>query len=164
MRPVFTERVQLLCAVTRHVKRRERNAVQPDRFGGAGLNQAEAEQDGTALIGHFDPATSKVGSAQGWSRATAASIGRDWYRISEQIAMLFTSGVADNDPRTQQAIHEHYQWIRHFWTPDRASYLRLAQMYVSQPKFRKRIERKKPTGMAAYMRDAMTAYAYARLR
>jgi hypothetical protein len=100
----------------------------------------------------------------GWNRATAEAIGRDWHRISARIAELFSAGVADNDPRTQEAIHDHYQWICHFWKPDRDSYIRLARMYVSQPKFRKRIERKKPVGMAAYMRDAMTAYAWTRLR
>lgn len=140
--------------------------MQPDKVdGNAGLNQAEAEQDGTALIGYVAPSqTSRFGAKQGWSRATAEAIGRDWYRISERLAALYSSGVPDNDHRTQQVIHEHYQWIRHFWTPDRESYIRLAQMYVSQPKFRRRIERKKPAGMAAYMRDAMTAYAYSRLR
>jgi MerR family transcriptional regulator, thiopeptide resistance regulator len=162
---MVTARAQRSGRITRHVSG-GRGAVQPDKvYGNTGLNQAEAEQDGTALIGHFAPErTDHFGRPHGWNRATAEAIGRDWNRISERVAALFTSGVPDNDPRTQQVIHEHYQWIRNFWTPDRDSYIRLAQMYVSQPKFRRRIERKKPKGMAAYMRDAMTAYAYSRLR
>lgn len=141
-------------------------AGQPNRVdGNAGLDPAEAVADGTALIGHFDPdQTGKVGDAPGGSRPSAETIGRDWNRISARLSELFTGGVADNDPRTQQAIHEHYRWICHFWTPDRDSYLRLAGMYVNQPKFRKRIERKKPAGLASYMRNAMTAYAWTRLR
>lgn len=138
-----------------------------DRLDGAsGLDRAEAVEDGTALIGHADAdPTRQVGGARpGYSRATAEAIGRDWYRISSRIAELFASGVPDNDHRTQQAIHEHYKWLCNFWTPDRESYIRLGRLYVSHPKFRRRIERKKPAGMAAYMRDAMTAYAYSRLR
>ncbi len=135
-------------------------------YGNSGLNEAEAVQDGTALIGHVDPErTDRFDLPPGQrTQVTAETIGRDWNRISTRLAELFSTGVPDNDPRAQEAIHEHYRWICHFWKPDRDSYLRLAAMYVSQPKFRKRIERKKPAGLAAYMRDAMTAYAWARLR
>ncbi|GAA2778700.1 TipAS antibiotic-recognition domain-containing protein [Saccharopolyspora taberi] len=137
--------------------------MQPDKvYGNSGLDRAEAVEDGTALIGHMTPRTRVVdGRPVG---PTPEQIGQDWNRISGRIAELFSTGVPDNDPRTQQAIHDHYRWICNFWVPDRDSYLRLAALYVSQPKFRRRIERKKPRGMAAYMRDAMTAYAWARLR
>ncbi|NYI83025.1 TipAS antibiotic-recognition domain-containing protein [Saccharopolyspora hordei] len=97
-------------------------------------------------------------------RALAQKIGEDWNRISSAVAELFATGVPSNDPRVQQVISEHYRWIGNFWTPDRASYLRLAEMYVNQPKFRRRIERKKPQGMAAYLREAMIHYAWANLR
>ncbi|MCI2422064.1 TipAS antibiotic-recognition domain-containing protein [Saccharopolyspora sp. K220] len=142
-----------------------RDAVQPDKvFGNPGLDQAEAVEDGTALIGNLTPAGSNGALTPEQRQAIAHKIGQDWNRISSSIAELFATGVPGNDPRTQQVIHEHFRWICHFWTPDRASYLRLAEMYVNQPKFRRRIERKKPKGMAAYLRDAMTTYAWARLR
>ena len=138
--------------------------MQPEKVqGNAGLDRAEAVEDGTALIGHMAPRTRMV-DGRPQPGPTPEQIGQDWNRISGRIAELFSTGVADNDPRTQQAIHDHYRWICHFWTPDRESYLRLAALYVNQPKFRRRIERRKPRGMAAYMRDAMTAYAWARLR
>ena len=141
------------------------DAVQPDKVdGNHGLDQAEAVEDGTALIGVDPEKTDRVGEAPGSHQRNAEAIGADWNRISGRIAELFSSGVPDNDPRTQETINDHYRWICNFWTPDRESYLRLAAMYVNQPKFRKRIERKKPKGMASYMRDAMTAYAWARLR
>lgn len=131
-------------------------------FGNSGLDQAEAEEDGTALIGYSAQDQSPQQEAE--RRALAQRVGSDWNRISSRIAELYAVGVPENDPRTQQVVEEHYQWLRHFWTPDRDSYLRLAQMYVNQPKFRKRIERRKPNGIAEYLRDAMTAYAWARLR
>ncbi|WP_188986250.1 TipAS antibiotic-recognition domain-containing protein [Saccharopolyspora thermophila] len=129
-----------------------------------GLDQAEVVEDGTALIGSLTPAGSNGAATPEQQRALAHRIGQDWNRISSSIAELFATGVPENEPRTQRVIHEHYQWICHFWTPDRASYLRLAEMYVNQPKFRRRIERKKPKGMAAYMREAMITYAWAHLR
>lgn len=131
-------------------------------FGNSDLDQAEAEEDGTALIGY--PAQDQSAQHEDERRALAGKIGSEWNRISSRIAELFAAGIPENDPRTLQVVDEHYQWLRHFWTPDRDSYLRLAQMYVNQNKFRKRIERRKPKGMAEYLRDAMTAYAWARLR
>lgn len=131
---------------------------------------AEAVEDGTALLGHGSPGqvdpdgTDRLDGSGRSGNGTADEIGRAWHRISGRIAELFSTGVAENDQRTQETIAEHYRWICNFWTPDRDSYIRLAQMYVNQPKFRKRIERKKPAGMAAYMRDAMTAYAWSQLR
>jgi MerR family transcriptional regulator, thiopeptide resistance regulator len=139
-----------------------KDAVQPDKvFGNSGLDQAEAVEDGTALIGNLASPTRQTPEQQ---RALAQRIGADWHRISSRIAELFATGVPGNDPRVQQVVHDHYNWLCHFWTPDRASYLRLAELYANQPKFRKRIERRKPKGMAAYLRDAMTTYAWARLR
>lgn len=135
--------------------------------GNSDLQRAEAAQDGTALIGHIDPErTDRIGASNqpGDDRTGADTIGQDWHRISDRIAELFSAGVAENDPRTLEAIGEHYRWIRHFWTPDHDSYIRLARMYVSQPKFRKRIERRKPAGLATYLRDAMIAYAWAHLQ
>ncbi|MDR7301101.1 TipAS antibiotic-recognition domain-containing protein [Haloactinomyces albus] len=131
------------------------------------LRRAEAAQDGTALIGYIDPErTDRIGvpDQPGHNRAGADTIGQDWNRISDHIAELFSAGVAENDPRTLKVIGEHYRWICHFWTPDHESYIRLARMYVSQPKFRKRIERRRPAGLAAYLRDAMIAYAWAHLQ
>ncbi|MEU6268674.1 TipAS antibiotic-recognition domain-containing protein [Saccharopolyspora shandongensis] len=133
-------------------------------FGSPGLDQAEAVEDGTALIGNLTPAGANGPIAPEQRKALAQRIGADWNRISSAVAELFATGVPQNDSRTQQVIHEHYRWLCHFWTPDRASYLRLAEMYVNQPKFRRRIERRKPKGMADYMRDAMITYAWAKLR
>lgn len=126
----------------------------------AALEQSEAVEDGTALIGNSAPA----GASPEHKQEIARRIGQDWNRISSGIAELFVTGVPSNDPRAQQIVHEHYRWLGNFWNPDRASYLRLAEMYVNQPKFRQRIERRKPKGMAAYLRDAMTTYAWAQLR
>lgn len=137
--------------------------MQPDKVSGSGLDEAEAVEDGTALIGVDPEKTDRVGDTPGANRRHAEAVGADWNRISSRIAELFASGVSENDPRTQDIINDHYHWLCNFWTPDRDSYLRLAGMYVNQPKFRKRIERKKPKGMAGYMRDAMTAYAWVHL-
>ncbi|MDA3628620.1 TipAS antibiotic-recognition domain-containing protein [Saccharopolyspora sp. WRP15-2] len=139
--------------------------MQPNNvFGSPGLEEAEAVEDGTALIGNMTPAGVNGPLSPQQRQEIARRIGQDWQRISSSIAELFATGVPSNDPRTQQVVGEHCRWIRNFWTPDRASYLRLAELYVNQPKFRRRIERRKPKGMADYLREAMITYAWANLR
>lgn len=138
--------------------------MHPQQVGSFDLDRAEAVEDGTALVGQLNPEKTSTQDGRTVRRPSPEEIGQDWHRIGGLLAGLFTAGVPDNDQRAQQAIHEHYQWICHFWVPDRDSYLRLANLYATQPKFRRRIERKKPAGLAAYMRDVMTAYAWARLR
>lgn len=126
------------------------------------LDPDEAVQDATALVGDLDPdSTERLDGSQ---PPTAAQLGDDWNRISATVADFCAARVPVHDSRVQGVIHEHYRWICHFWTPDRDSYVRLANLYVNQPKFRKRIERKKPAGVAAYLKDAMLAYASAHLR
>jgi hypothetical protein len=49
-----------------------------------------------------------------------------------------------------------------FWTPDRESYPGLGRLYVDDPRFRDNYEQVRP-GLAEYLRDAMAAYAVARL-
>ncbi|QGK71145.1 hypothetical protein GIY23_17920 [Allosaccharopolyspora coralli] len=121
------------------------------------LDPDEAVQDATALVGHLDPdSTERLDGSQ---HPTPARLGHDWNRISATIADFCAARVPVDDARVQEVIHDHYRWICHFWTPDRDSYVRLANLYVNQPKFRKRIERKKPAGTATYLKDAMLAYA-----
>jgi hypothetical protein len=139
------------------------DAVQPDRtYGSSGLDQTEATADGTALIGNFESHTRHLSSPEE-REALARKIGEEWNQISSRLAELYATGVPSDDPRAQEVIQQHYNWLRYFWTPDRDSYLRLAEVYANQPKFRKRIERRKPKGLAGYLRDAMTTYAWGRL-
>jgi MerR family transcriptional regulator, thiopeptide resistance regulator len=49
-----------------------------------------------------------------------------------------------------------------FWTPNRASYAGLGELYVEDERFAASYEKVRP-GLAAYMREAMKEYARQRL-
>nr|SBO95198.1 hypothetical protein BN4615_P4714 [Nonomuraea gerenzanensis] len=56
----------------------------------------------------------------------------------------------------------HYRELRRFWAPSAAEYVQLGRMQVEEEQFRANYERI-AEGLAAYMRDAMAAYARVRL-
>ncbi len=74
------------------------------------------------------------------------------------LARLFTSGQAANSEEVQQAIASHYGWVSAFWTPDRAAYIGLGEMYVADPRFAANYNKYAP-GLAHFMRDAMAVWA-----
>jgi len=72
------------------------------------------------------------------------------------------AGLPADDAATLAAVDLHYQWILRSWTPGRASYAALGRMYVEDARF-KAFHDKYDERLAAYMSEAMAAYAQARL-
>jgi DNA-binding transcriptional MerR regulator len=85
-----------------------------------------------------------------------------WVGIVEAMAALLDAGKAPDDPEVLDTVAGHYRWICAFWTPNRESYTGLGQLYVDDPRFRTNYDKTDPR-LAEYLRDAMAAYARARL-
>jgi len=89
-----------------------------------------------------------------WQReATAAMI---------RMAEFMAAGTPVDDPAVQDEIHQHYQGICIWWTPNRNAYKCLGQMYVDDERFKANYL-KIAEGLAEYQAAAMAAYAEARL-
>ncbi|HEV2779199.1 MAG TPA: MerR family transcriptional regulator [Actinophytocola sp.] len=88
--------------------------------------------------------------------------GAKWLGTLETLVGLIDAGKAPDDPSVLDAIDGHYRWICQFWTPNRASYAGLGNLYVDDERFRANFDRTDPR-LAEFMRDAMAAYAAARL-
>lgn len=89
-----------------------------------------------------------------WQReATAAMI---------RMAEFMAAGTPVDDPAVQDEVHQHYQVICAWWTPNRTAYRCLGQMYVDDERFKVNYE-KIAVGLAEYQAAAMAAYADARL-
>ena len=89
-----------------------------------------------------------------WQReATAAMI---------RMAEFMAAGTPVDDPAVQDEVHQHYQVICAWWTPNREAYKCLGQMYVDDERFKANYE-KIAKGLAEYQAAAMAAYADARL-
>jgi hypothetical protein len=94
-----------------------------------------------------------------WTRADADAYLAEWATIAQAYADLFANGVAADAPRALELTDRHYRWICRSWTPDQESYTGLGRLYVDSD-LKAHFEAE---GLAEYVRDAMAAYARARL-
>ncbi|MCW7942726.1 MerR family transcriptional regulator [Streptomyces hygroscopicus] len=89
-----------------------------------------------------------------------------WQRdVTAQMIRMAEFMVADTpvgDPAVQTEVDAHYQGVCRFWTPNACAYKGLGQTYVDDPQMRANYD-KIADGLAVYQRDAMVAYADARL-
>lgn len=129
-----------------------------------------AEHGGFEPEQYVDEARAKWGSGVDEANARVKNWSRDdWTRFRDEsgavtlrIAELFDADVPVDDPRLLDAVDGHYQLICRFWTPNREAYIGLGQMYVDDERFARNYEDVR-AGLTAYLRDAMKAYAEARL-
>jgi DNA-binding transcriptional MerR regulator len=87
-----------------------------------------------------------------------------WEATAQMIRMaeFMAAGAAADDPVVLTEVDVHYQGICRFWTPTAAAYKGLGQTFVDDPQWKSTYD-KIAVGLAEYQRDAMAAYADARL-
>ena len=126
--------------------------------------QARYEEE---LVDRYGPDTREHIEAskrrmRNWTPQEAQAAKDGWTASLRGLLALKDAGVPVDDPRVLDAIDAHHTWLNLFWTPNRASYTGLGQLYADDPRFRDQIDAEGP-GLTAYLRDAMAAYARARL-
>ena len=99
---------------------------------------------------------------QGWSDADAEKARTGYPKVHEGLAKLKAEGVDVLAPSVQDLVQLHYEITCLFWTPNREAYKGLGQLYVDDERFRQNIG-DGDDGLVEYLRDAMNAYADARL-
>jgi MerR family transcriptional regulator, thiopeptide resistance regulator len=97
-----------------------------------------------------------------WSKSDVEEIQAQAREAHERIAALMDADVPPDDPRALDAVDLHYRWVSRFWMPNAESYAGLGRLYVDDPRFTQTIDATR-SGLSAYLRDAMAAYATARL-
>ncbi|WP_073228467.1 MerR family transcriptional regulator [Streptomyces sp. NBRC 110465] len=83
------------------------------------------------------------------------AIARDWGRARE-------AGIAPDGPEAQDLARRHCAWLSSAKEPSRSYVIGLGEMYVADPRFGENYDRH-GDGTAAFVRDALTAYARHRL-
>lgn len=128
------------------------------------------------LFEGFDPSDYAAEAAERWpqeyeqSRQVAEGFTPEQMEIEQRemtarmirMAELMVAGTPVDDPAVQEEVDWHYRSLARFWTPNAAAYGHLGRMYVDDERFRANYERI-AEGLSAYQRDAMAAYAAARL-
>ncbi|MBD0322181.1 MAG: MerR family transcriptional regulator [Aldersonia sp.] len=129
----------------------------------------------------FDHTQYKDEVIERWGREAYESGDRWWRGISEQDKRDFqqrhldiaadygrarAGGLAPDSDEVQAIAQRHYDWIAIGWQgrkPTAEAFTGLGQMYVDDPRFRENYD-VHGAGTAEFVRDAMEAYARARLR
>lgn len=99
---------------------------------------------------------------KGWTKQDYRHAQQQAEDLDEKVAALMHSGAQPDSPATLELMAEHYAMVAQFWTPDRASYTGLGELYVEDPEFKARYDAR-AAGLAEYLRDSTAAYATARL-
>jgi hypothetical protein len=131
-----------------------------------------------AVFGEFKPEDHEEEVKERWvdtdacaqsARRTAKYTKADWERMRDEadaITAAFVDaldrGLPPEDPAAQAVVERHWQHLtRWFYTPTAKMYAGLGDLYVSDPRFTRNIDKAR-AGLAAYQRTAMRAYAEAR--
>ncbi|MFE4863039.1 MerR family transcriptional regulator [Streptomyces sp. NPDC056670] len=89
-----------------------------------------------------------------WQREVTAQMIR--------FAEFMVAGTPVDDPAVQTEVGLHYRGVCRFWAPNAVAYKGLGRTYVEEPGMRANYD-KIADGLAEYLRDAMVAYADAKL-
>ncbi|HLT11923.1 MAG TPA: MerR family transcriptional regulator [Micromonosporaceae bacterium] len=117
------------------------------------------ERYGDEVTPHVEESKRRI---SGLTKARADQLMEQWRQFGPHLVQLIDAGKAPADPDVQERIAEHYEWVCQFWTPNREAYIGLGDLYVNSPDFKSQFDAQHPQ-LAEFLRDAMTAYANARL-
>lgn len=84
----------------------------------------------------------------------------DW--VNENLVLCLSAGFEPHSSETQEVIAKHYLWANTVWDLDKESYLKLADTYENQPRYRGFYERIH-SGLSDYLATAMRSYANSKL-
>lgn len=78
--------------------------------------------------------------------------------LNKALVAAIKAELSPNASEVQELIGRHYAWVKHFWTPDKQSYVGLGEMYLAHPDFRAFYEAYHPK-LAEYLVEAMKIFA-----
>jgi DNA-binding transcriptional MerR regulator len=123
------------------------------------VKQQEHEQYmlkmGTLSQKEIDDSWKKV---RHWKKSDWEQFKQVGEQLNQDLAKAMSNHLKPIDMEVQALIQRHYSWVKNFWTPTKASYMRLAQMYLDHPDYRYFYNRYHPN-MVEYLVEAMKIYS-----
>ena len=165
-----------------HLAAVERERERFARLAATVAATVESIENGTTMTADeifdgFDHAQYEPEARERWGADAVTSSNEAWKRLGPEgrkahlaehvaiatgLAELKAAGAADADDAVQVLVARHHAWICVFWTPNRAAYRGLGDMYVQDPRFEANYA-KYGEGVAAFLRHAIRIYADANL-
>jgi MerR family transcriptional regulator, thiopeptide resistance regulator len=97
-----------------------------------------------------------------WSEEDFQSFNDQGVQLETRLLALLRAGVAHDDAATLAVIEDDLELQKQVWTPDKPGYIALAESLTEPSEWHAHMDSLDPR-LAAYLRDAMLAYANARM-
>ena len=123
------------------------------------LEALAVERSGQAEQPYYDEIKRRTAD---WSDEQFRQVERDGAEIERRLLVLLRDGVAADDPAVFAVLDDDVSAQRRLLTLDREEYARLGEAFAVAPELRAHLDAQDPR-LADYMRDAMVAYAAARM-
>lgn len=132
------------------------------RFTPQSIAELEAralERSGESARAYFDEVKQRT---KDWSAEDYQQAEQEAAEIERRLLALLKSGAPVDDPAVFAVLEDDVAGQRRIWTFDADMYAALGRAFVEFPELRAHLDAQDPR-LAAYLRDAMVAYARARL-
>lgn len=131
-----------------------------------GFDPKQQERHEQYLIDRFgeemkDRIAQSKRKVQNWTKADWENAGLEFNAICADLVSAMKSGLSTESPEVQKIIRRHYQWLKHFWKPNRASYTGHSQLIVDS-ELRKAYEARDPH-LPEFIALAIQAFAETQL-
>jgi DNA-binding transcriptional MerR regulator len=153
---------QLAATVAKTITELEGGDNMPAEQLFAGFDHSQYEEEVAERWGHTEAYAESKRNVAAMTPADAERIQAEQAEVESALVELLDAGVPAGDERTLDVVDRHYRWFCNFWTPDRTAFTCVGKMYVDDERFKVNYDSRRP-GLAEYLRDAMAAYAQARL-
>ena len=97
-----------------------------------------------------------------WSGEDFQSFNDEGHQLERRLLVLLRDGVAAHDEAALSVLEDDLALQRKVWTPTKDGYIQLAEAMAEPSEWRTHLESMDPR-LAEYLRDAMLAYADARM-
>lgn len=131
-----------------------------------GFAEKQARQEAVLVERYGDEVREHIRTSRertkDWTEQQYLDAHRQGEELDAKLIALMQAGASPDSRETLATVGEHFASVTQFWTPNRASYTGLGQLYVDDPDLKARYDAK-AAGLAEYLRDAVAAYAAERL-
>lgn len=129
----------------------------------AGFSEEKQRQYEKELVDRYgDGVQAKIDESKqrikGWTKDDFQASQQRWQDFLAALGALARDGKSAGSAEVQALIPSHRAWLESYWTPVRASYIGLGQMYAEHPDFRKQFDAVH-VGLADFCAEAMRIYA-----
>ncbi|MFA6916790.1 MAG: MerR family transcriptional regulator [Parachlamydiales bacterium] len=93
-----------------------------------------------------------------WSKDEWQTMKEEAQTFHKEVVKWMEKNKSPSSSEVQAVIAKHYSWIQQFWTPNRESYIGLAQLYLDMPDYRPWFDQFHPD-LLPFFASSMKIYA-----